>query len=203
MVYTLFRVVVTYDHFHLCIIERKWSRKASAVWWYIFFAVLTNPNPASSQFQRDQWGTWVVEHGNDVLMLKTNLKAIRNPQNPHRFYTGIRFAFITIQWNIYGEETYAMEPVCENLYGRQILVSNGSLCFSQGAWGFGFEFCVCSLTHRVHGTGINIPTFSIKHQPHTWMVCVRKNIDGCLGCVFVSSSSFIFGLYSWIEVFCW
>ena len=62
-------------------------------------------------------------------------------------------------------------PICENVYGRQILVSNGSLCFSQGARGFGFEFCVCSLTHRVHGAGINRPTlylrtFSIKHQPN-------------------------------------
>lgn len=35
-----------------------------------FFAVLTNSNPASSQFQRDQWGTWVAGSGNDVLMLK-------------------------------------------------------------------------------------------------------------------------------------
>lgn len=94
-----------------------------------------------------------------------------------------------------------MEPICENVYGRQILVSNGSVCFSQGAWGFGFEFCVCSLTHRVHGTGIHIPTFSIKHQPNTWMVRVRKNIDGCLALVLGSSHSFIFGLYSWIEWF--
>ena len=124
---------------------------------HVFFAVLTNPNPASSQFQRDQCGA----------SCKNNLKAIRNPQNPHRFCIGIGFAFITNPIkHLRRRDLRHGSPICENLYGRQILVSNGSLCFSQGAWGFGFEFCVCSLTHRVHGTGIYIPTFGIKHQPN-------------------------------------
>lgn len=194
-----------YDHFHWCIIQRKRSSKASAVWWYVFFCrsyesescLFTIPKGSVGYSGCWKW-KWCFQRA----CWKNNLKAIRNPQNPHRFHTGIRFAFRTIQWNIYGEETYAMEPVCQNLYGRQILVSNGSLCFSQGVWGFGFEFCVCSLTHRVHGTGINIPTFSIKHQPNTWMVWVRKKHEWLSWPRFgflAYRIPLFFGLRSWIE----
>ena len=70
--------------------------------------------------------------------------------------------------------------------------------FQPRSVGFGFEFCVCSLTHTVHGTGIYTyiyHTTSTKYMDG--MGHSSEKSDGCLGCVLGPSHSFIFGRFWW------